>query len=183
MGTASESSASSEVTRDLLAGCREGDRDAQHRLYELTHRQVYRLLVRMVGAQDAADVTQQLFLKVFQKIGQFRGASRFETWLYRVAVHEALQFRRRKSQRRFCTLTVEPEISRTATHEERELLTTALARLDRPLCAALTLREVNGLAYREIAEVMKIPEGTVGSRLNRARQELRKHLVDLGWEP
>lgn len=181
MCTTSDRSSAIGVTADLLARCRNGDRDAQHQLYELCHRQVYRLLVRMVGLQEAADVTQQVFLKVFGKISQFRGQSRFETWLYRVSVHEALQFRRRSTRWKFSTLTREPEARQFTVDEERDLLERALARLDQELRTALTLREVTGLSYREMAEVLKIPEGTVGSRLSRARQELQRHLVDLGW--
>ena len=75
----------------VLAGCRSSERRAQQRLYELSQRQVYRLMVRMVRLQDAADVTQQVFLQVFRKIDQFAHHSKFETWLYRLAANEALQ--------------------------------------------------------------------------------------------
>ena len=74
----------------LIAACRAGDRNAQERLYGLLHARVYRLMVRMVGLQDAGDVMQLVFLKVFDKIDQFEGHARFETWVYRVAVNEAL---------------------------------------------------------------------------------------------
>ncbi len=170
----------------VLAGCRSSERCAQQRLYELSHRQVYRLMVRMVGLQDAADVTQQVFLQVYRKIGQFAGHSKFETWLYRLAVNEALQHLRKGHRWKFQTLSREP-MSHHEPEEERdehkELLEQALARVEPELRSIFVLREVDGLSYREIAEAMGTPEGTVGSRLNRARRELRQHLADLGWEP
>ena len=67
--------------------------------------------------------------------------------------------------------------------ERKELMEQALARLDPELRSIFLLREVEELSYQEIAETLDIPEGTVGSRLNRARRELRGHVVELGWEP
>ena len=84
-------SGATAVDHAILAGCRARKRDAQQRLYELSCDQVYRIVVRVVGRQDAADVTQQVFLQVFRKIDQFADHSRFETWLYRLAVNEALR--------------------------------------------------------------------------------------------
>ena len=170
----------------VLAGCRSSERGAQQRLYELSHRQVYRLMVRMVGLQDAADMTQQVFLQVFRKIDQFAGHSKFETWLYRLAVNEALQHLRNGQRWNFQTLSREP-VSHHIPDEERdehkELLDRALSRIEPELRSIFVLREVEGLSYREIAETIDAPEGTVGSRLNRARHELQQHLADLGWEP
>lgn len=70
----------------LVAGCRAGDRDSQRRLYDKCSPRVYRLAMRMVGVQDAADVTQQTFLRAFCHLDQYDGNARFETWLYRLAV-------------------------------------------------------------------------------------------------
>ncbi len=180
------STESAVVDAAVLAGCRSCERGAQQRLYELSHRQVYRLMVRMVGLQDATDVTQQVFLQVFRKIDQFAGHSKFETWLYRLASNEALQHLRKGRRWKFQPLTQEP-VSRHASEEDRnenkELIERALSKIDPELRAIFVLREIEGLTYREIAEAIEIPEGTVGSRLNRARRELQQHLADLGWEP
>lgn len=170
----------------VLVGCRSGERCAQQRLYELCHRQVYRLMVRMVDSQEAADVTQQVFLQVFRKIDQFAGHSKFETWLYRLAVNEALQHLRKGKRWKFQPLSQEPvshHKPEAEYDEHQELLNHALTRVEPELRAIFTLRQVEGLSYREIAEAVGIPEGTVGSRLNRARRELQQHLADLGWEP
>ena len=176
----------SAIDAAVLAGCRSGERGARQCLYELSHRQVYQLMVRMVGFQDAEDVTQQVFLQVFHKIDQFAGHSKFETWLYRLAVNEALQHLRKERRWKFRTLSRDP-VSRHKPEEERdehqELLQQALLRVEPELRSIFVLREVEGLSYREIAEAIEIPEGTVGSRLNRARRDLQQHLADLGWKP
>jgi DNA-directed RNA polymerase specialized sigma24 family protein len=78
----------------IVAACQCGDRAAQRELYEHCNPRVFRLAVRMVGAQEASDLTQQVFLRVYHSIHQFTGRSGFETWLYRLAVNECLQFLR-----------------------------------------------------------------------------------------
>lgn len=169
-----------------VAACQRGDRVAQRNLYEASHQNVYRLMVRMVGLQDASDLTQQVFLQVFRKIGQYSGRAQFGTWIYRVAINEALQHLRRSKRTRLRILEQEPmdrSPDRYKNVGDKELLEKALGRLDPELRSAFLLREVEGLSYKEIAEALQIPEGTVGSRLNRARRELKQQLIELGWEP
>ncbi|QDT21992.1 MULTISPECIES: RNA polymerase sigma factor [Gimesia] len=175
-----------EIDAGLLERCRSKKRSAQQCLYELCHRQVYRLMVRTVGLQDAGDVTQQVFLQLFRKIDQFESQSKFETWLYRLAINEGLQHLRKGRRWNFQNLSHEPMSQHNPEFERidhKELLEVALSRIEPELLSIFVLREVQGLSYREIAEVMEIPEGTVGSRLNRARRELQQQLADLGWEP
>ena len=180
-----QASSTAAIDAALLQGCCAGERSAQKRLYESCLGQVYRLMVRMVGMQDAEDLTQQVFLQVFRKLEQFVGESRFETWLYRLATNEALQFLRKERRWKFQHLTVDP-MSQTPpeqfAHDDRDLLEQALQRLDPELRSVFVLKEVEKLPYQEVAEALNIPEGTVGSRLNRARRELQRHLTDLGWE-
>ena len=177
-----------EPLSDLVAGCqqrKQGSRDAQRQLYELCHRRVYRLVVRMVGRQEAADVIQQVFLQVFRAIDRFDGRSRFETWLYRVTMNEALQHLRRQRRWHWTPLVsdlVDCEPNQERHLDYKELLEYALARLAPELRSLFLLREVEKQSYAEIAEVSQIPEGTVASRLNRARQLLKQHLLELGWE-
>jgi RNA polymerase sigma-70 factor (ECF subfamily) len=171
---------------EVVKACQKGDPTAQRRLYEVSHQNVYRLMVRMVGVQDAADVSQQVFLQAFRKIGQFSGRSQFGTWIYRVAVNEALQHLRKAKRSRVQILEQEPMDRSPDSYksfDDKELLEQALGRLDPDLRSAFLLREVEGLSYSEIADALKIPGGTVGSRLNRARRELKQQLVELGWEP
>ncbi len=175
-----------ETDSKAVEACPRGDPVAQRRLYEASHRNVYRLMVRMVGLQDAADLTQQVFLQVFRRIGQFSGQAQIGTWIYRVAVNEALQHFRRSKHSRVRTLTQEPmdrSPDSCVNVDHKELLEHALTRLEPDLRSAFLIREVEGLTYSEIAEALEIPEGTVGSRLNRARRELKQHLIELGWGP
>lgn len=175
-----------ETDAQAVEACQRGDPIAQRRLYEASHRNVYRLMVSMVGLQDAADLTQQVFLQVFRRIGLFSGRAQIGTWIYRVAINEALQYLRRSKRTRLLTLEQEPMDRSPDSYEnvgDKELLELALERLEPELRSAFLLREVEGLSYKEIAEALEVPEGTVGSRLNRARRELKQRLVELGWEP
>ncbi|MCA9007910.1 MAG: RNA polymerase sigma factor, partial [Planctomycetaceae bacterium] len=167
-------------------GCQARESHAQERLYGLCHARIYHLMVRMVGLQDAADLTQQIFLQTFRKIDQYAGQSKFETWFYRLAINEALQYLRKTRRRSHLSLTQEPMCQNQPEQNRRdmkELLEEALSRLEPEVLSVFILHEVEKLTYREIAEVKKIAEGTVGSRMNRARRELKQHLTDLGWEP
>lgn len=175
-----------DVVAEMVAGCQTGDRTAQRRLYESFHRNVYRLMARMVGADEAPDLVQEVFFQVFRKIGQYSGRGRFDRWLYRLSVNEAFQHLRRRRSRQHRSLVYEPADESVRGDERvdrKELMEQALARLEPELRSICLLREIEELSYREIAETFGIPEGTVGSRLNRARRELREHLVSLGWEP
>jgi RNA polymerase sigma-70 factor (ECF subfamily) len=168
-----------------VAGCRNQEPAAQRSLVLATQDQVYRLLFRLVGQQDAEDVAQLVYLQVFQRLGQFRGDSSFTTWLYRLTVNEAMQHLRRERSRRTRLLNLEPQDDRSQRgdgEETRELLACALEKLAPELRAVFLLREVERLSYSEISAALEIPMGTVASRLNRAREELQNHLRKLGWD-
>jgi RNA polymerase sigma-70 factor (ECF subfamily) len=184
--TGTACSAESDEEREIIELCQAGNREGQRRLYERFHVMVFRLMVRIHGEQDAADLTQQVFLRTFRKIHQFRDGSQLQTWLYRLAINEALQFRRRHVRWRFMPLPphlIDGQGSHIQRTENRELLDVAIHRIDPNLWAIFTLREMEGLSYREIATILDIPEGTVASRLNRARKELQSRLIQLGWQP
>jgi len=168
----------SEEIGKIVAGCRDGDSAAQRQLYEQYHRRVYSLSYRLVGRQDAADLTQEIFLRVFAGLNSFRGTAEFSTWLYRIAVNECLRHLRSRSHH-LEPLTCDP-VSPVAGPDQRleqtELLERALAHLDERLRTVFLLRESEGLSYDQIAAVLEIPPGTVASQLNRARVELRAFL-------
>ena len=168
----------------VVASCQQGNRLTQRQLYDLCHQSIFRLAARIVGWQDAVDVTQEIFLQIFRSIGLFNGKSRFETWMYRLAVNESLQYLRRMRRWRNPTLDWEPMDDKHPEEnaERKELLELALLRIDPELRAIFLLREVEGLSYQDIAKALQIPEGTVGSRLNRARRELQKILTEFGFE-
>ena len=161
-----------------------GDRDEQRVIYETLVERVHRLVLRIVGASDAEDVTQNLFLHLFAKLKSFRHESEFATWVHRLAVNEALQHMRRV--RRHATVQLTPADATQGDSgsdtDWKELFETAMSRIDSELRLILELKELEQMPYSQIAEIIGIPEGTVGSRLNRARRELRYQLSALGWE-
>jgi RNA polymerase sigma-70 factor, ECF subfamily len=183
-----ETSRSSESPNDVsqtVEGCQRGDRDAERRLYEQFAATVFRVAARIVGRQDAADVSQETFLKAFRSIHEFSGRANVGTWLYRIAVNESLQHVRRNKAARWKPLPNEPvdgSVSTIERNQQHEILERALGMLAPELRAILILRETEDLSYSEISETLQIPEGTVASRISRARQELRERLTDLGWE-
>lgn len=171
---------------DIVDRCQSGDRLAQRELYDTFNAMLYRLALRMVGVNDASDLVQKIFMQVYRSIGKFNGMSKFQTWLYRLAVNECLQHRRSTSRRPAEAITHDPPARNSQSGNERvehrELLEVALQRVDADLSSIFLLREVEQLSYSEIASVLNISEGTVASRLNRARRALRDMLVELGWE-
>ena len=166
--------------RDLIESCLRGDCEAQQSLYEQYSGKIYRLMFRMVGSSHADDLTQQVFLCVLRKLDKFHGHSLFSTWLYRVASNEALQFLREShrdlEQPIRCELA-DNQSDATDQVDQRELLEFALSRLDPELRAIFLLRESEGLSYYDIALTLDIAEGTVASRLSRARRRMRE-LID-----
>lgn len=168
----------------VVTASQQGIAEAQSELYHQFHDSVFRLAKQMVGPEKASDLTQHIFLQTFRKIDQFVGESQFKTWLYRLAVNECLQHSRRNGSKRAVVPLVE-RIVRSPAHtdvvEQKELLETALQRLDCELRLIFLLREMEGLTYAEIAAALSISIGTVTSRLRKARQLLRAYLLELGW--
>ena len=160
-----------------------GDREAQRLVYESLKDSIGRLVSRIIEDSDVDDVTQDIFLHVFCSLGEFRFESKFTTWVYRLAVNDALQHLRRKRRRRLVPLeNLEmPGGTQQNDIENNEVLHLALSKLDPELRVILHLKEEQDECYATIAEILRIPEGTVGSRLNRARRELKKELLALGW--
>ena len=162
----------------LVERCRRGDREAQRDLFEQTSDRIYRLLLRMTGNRDDAfDLAQQTYVKGLTQIETFDGRSSIGTWFYRIAVNEALQFlRRRKTMRRKLERAAPSRdngVSEAETTIVRLDIRAALADVDPSDRAILLLRYQDGLDYRAMAEVVGCAEGTVASRLSRARDRLR----------
>lgn len=168
-----------------LRKAQSGEPAAQHALYCSFRIRVYGLTVRLVGLNDADDVTQQIWLQIFRNLSRFHATSSLRTWIFRLTVNECLQFRRRVGRRPRVSLEIDPVDQKPLVQDEsadREAIQVALDRLEPELRAIFVLREIEKLSYAEIAAALKIAEGTVASRLSRARMELRQHLNALGWE-
>ncbi len=165
-----------------------GSREYRKRIYELLASRVYRVIRKIVGPSNADDVMQEFVIQLFAKLNQFRFESSLETWAHRMAVNQGLQYLRktnREEQRvRKIALTTEmsTQTNSEAKADDAEILQLAMKQISGEQRAILHMKEVEGLGYEAIASFLGIPEGTVGSRLNKARKELRSSLIQLGWE-
>jgi len=178
----------------LVQQCAQGSEEACTRLVTDHQRMVYQLGLHLLGDhQEALDLSQEVFLRVFRTLSQFHGRSTLKTWIYRIAINQAAN-RRRWWRRRHQSQQV-PLEEHTAAHgelaetrraadpdrvlEEREVaqkVWTALETLPFDQRAVIVLREIDGLSYDEIAESLGVAVGTVKSRLARARRGLRAAL-------
>lgn len=176
--------------RDLVASARRGDPDAYGVLVRRYQDRLYPTLLRLTGRhEDACDLLQETFLRAYLKLDRFQGESSFFTWIYRIGINLALSdMRRRKpplqlhdpdrEARRELAQSVErTDPSRPLEQAERDAqVEKALDSLLPDYRAVVVLKDIDGLRYEEIAQIMKIPVGTVRSRLHRARAELREKL-------
>lgn len=169
----------------VIEACRQGDRAAFQLLFETYKDKVFSIAVYSSGDRSLAeDVTQQIFLKLFTAIRQFRGDSEFTTWLYRLVVNACLDERRRR--RRWLPLgeTVamrnpgdkKPQEKQYARIEVAEAVREAIGELKPKFRLPILLKYIEGLSYEEIATVMGCSKGTVASRLNRGHSQLAKRL-------
>lgn len=174
----SERSGDRVTQGELIEGCRRGDREAQHELYAHTSERIYRLLLTMTRDADAAfDLAQDTYVQAFTRIDQFDGRSTLATWVYRIAVNQALQFLRKgeRAKRRMSKID-RPEAPADDSLSIQMDVSAALADLDPRDRTILILRYQDGLDYRAIADILECAPGTVASGLNRARQRLRDRL-------
>lgn len=174
-------------TDDLEAvrSCLDGDVKSFELLVEKYQGVVYNIALRMVrNPEDAEDISQAAFLKAYEKLGTYRDSFRFYSWLYRIAVNEALNFLDR--QKRFTRLDERIEDPRQAldaaseVRERDERIQEALMELKPDHRAVLILKHFEDFSYEEIGAILDIPEKRVKSRLFTARQVLREVLVKKG---
>jgi RNA polymerase sigma-70 factor (ECF subfamily) len=180
----------------LLELCRSGDPQAFARLVALHEGMVFNLAARLLGdAEEARDASQEVFLQVFRTLARFEGRSTLRTWIFRIVVNHCRNrqrwWRRRKKDRccaiedltpaQEARLPAGPEGESPYEHarrgEEARHVQAALLRLSFDHRAILLLREVEGLTCEQVAAALRLPEGTVKSRLARAREALRRKLV------
>lgn len=180
---------------DLIRRSQGGDGDAFNALVLAYQDQVYRFTIRMLGhAQAAEDATQETFLNAYRAIRSFRGDI-FRPWLLRIAsnaCHDHLRSRQRRPSESLDAILEDPARQsiltspapspedRALQQELSEAITRGLTTLPEDLRLAVALVDVQGLSYEEAAEVMRVPLGTVKSRLSRGRAQLRDYLLGLG---
>jgi len=175
----------------LVARAKEGDLTALEELFNRYRNQVFSLAYRMTGSpSDAEDLCQEIFLQVMRKVGSFEGRSSFSTWLYRVSMNRSRDYLRRK-KRSPEMLSQEGDPPEQHDHnagtsgglesvaiasEAQRLVQGALMELPVSLRAPLVLHELEGMQYHEVASLLKLPVGTVKSRIFRARIKLAEIL-------
>ncbi len=177
-----------------------GDVNAFEKLVKEYEKNVYNLALRMTGnSEDAADMSQEAFIKAYNSITSFRGDSKFSVWLYRIVSNVCLDFLRSRNRKQTVSLSAEnddgedveldiadetqsPELllDRSMT---RDAVRRGLAALPPDHREILLLREIQGLSYEEIASVLGLEEGTVKSRIFRARKKLCSFLIKDGNIP
>jgi RNA polymerase sigma-70 factor (ECF subfamily) len=152
--------------------------------------QVYRVVRGVVKDEhEAEDITQEVFIRAWRAIGSFRGDSQFSTWLHRIAINTSRNFLQSRLRR---VAASDIDVSEAETYEGgtflrdpdtpealirrdelEQVIQDTLAGLSEDMRTALTLREMDGMSYEEIAEVMQCPVGTIRSRIHRAREEMQ----------
>ncbi|HZY62246.1 MAG TPA: sigma-70 family RNA polymerase sigma factor [Edaphobacter sp.] len=185
----------------LVADLKAGSEQAFALLIAQYHQPLYSLIARSINdPADAADITQEVFIKVFRSIRGFHGEASLRTWLYRIALHEASNQRRWWSRHKKQEITIDSPLEEddgnnntclsatladdsnspfdnVAQSEIREHVEAALRQVPEAFRTVLVLREIEGFAYEEIAEILNVNIGTVKSRLTRGRAALRTLLV------
>ena len=176
--------------QDLLAECRNGSRKAFESLFLENQKRVFSVALNFFGGRSdlAEDITQQVFLKIFAKIGEFRGDAEFTTWLYRITVNACLD-EQRKTRRFFSIDNFFGEIRVKKTQDEKfeqrevsDEVQKAIGELKPKFRLPILLKYSEGLSYQEIAKVLGCSIGTISSRLNRGHKLLAQKLGHLKGE-
>ncbi|MFC0308778.1 RNA polymerase sigma factor RpoE [Gallibacterium trehalosifermentans] len=187
---------SEELTdQNLVEKAQQGDKKAFNLLVARYQNKVAGLLTRYVSANDIPDVVQETFIKVYRSLESFRGESAFYTWVYRIAVNTAKNYLMSQGRRpptedvlaedaesyeigsRLRNIDTPENL--TLSDELKEIVFKTIDSLPDELKTAITLRELEGLSYEEIAEIMDCPVGTVRSRIFRAREFIENQLAPL----
>jgi len=180
--------------RQALERARGGDVEAFGQLVSKYQDRIVNILYRFTrDYEDAVDLAQETFIRAFRGLEKFKGTSTFFTWLYRIALNQALshtrsrksrpparEFSEAEEKRGIAEAASDPASNPVRTVEQRELhrlIGDALSRLDEPLREAIILRDIEGLSYEEISEILSVSLGAVKTRIHRARMRLRKELA------
>ena len=174
--------------KELVARCREGEDDAWRELVDRFGSKVYAIAYHFtLKREDAEELSQEIFLKIFENLHRYDGGFPLVAWILSVSRNLCIdRYRRRKREKSFrfvsddavtALLKSEDDPSSMALKKERtQLLFSALAEIPEDLAEILVLRDLNGLAYDEIGKALELPDGTVKSRLFRARAEVARKI-------
>lgn len=183
-----------EVESVLIRKAKNGDVHAFENLIEIHRKRVYNIALKMLHNQeDAYDITQEVFIRVFKSMKEFREEASFSTWIYRITKNACLdELRKRKNK---ATVSMDEDLETEdgtikrqvedcspgpdalyESMELRDIVRTAIELLSDEHKFVIILRDLQGFSYEEIAKVLECPEGTVKSRINRARKALKEIL-------
>ena len=175
---------------DLISRCKKGDQEALKEIFDQYHQRVYRIAYGVVRhREEALDIVQEVFIKLFRSIQNFEGKSKFYTYLYRMAMNTAIDHTRKMGKNLSLSLDEDRGFQPSERDEKRpdralldkeleERVNQAMGKLPGDQRAALILREVEGLSYQEMAEAMGCSIGTVMSRLHYGRKRIQALLKD-----
>ena len=170
---------------ELIERCLAGERKAFEELLRQYQKPVYNVAYRIVGnPDDAADITQVVFLKAFEKLDRYKPEYRFFSWIYRIAINESINYNRHRGRQQSLegnesAATSSPDAEAEASQQSREIQE-SLMQLNPDYRTVVVLRHFSDLSYREISEVLDTPEKTIKSRLYSARQLMKEALLDRG---
>ncbi|MDZ4730002.1 MAG: RNA polymerase sigma factor [Xanthomonadales bacterium] len=170
---------------ELINRCRLGDRVALGQLVKEYERPIFNAAYRVLGKpDDAADVTQVVFLKVFERLDQYNPKFKFFSWIYRIAINEAINHRNRTRNEQTLEeeqfVSVENPESSLNAEQLADFVQDGLMKLQEDYRVVVVLRHFSDLSYQDISDVLHIPEKTVKSRLYSARQIMKAYLADRG---
>ena len=175
---------------DMISRCQQGDQEALKEIFDKYHKKVYRIAYGVVRQrEEALDVVQDVFIKLFRSIKNFKGRSNFYTYLYRMVMNTAIDHKRKAGKQFMSSLdeegrfepSDEPEKGPEKILLQKELeerVKRAMDKLPDEQKAALVFRDVEGLSYQEMAEAMGCSIGTVMSRLHYGRKRMQESLKD-----
>jgi RNA polymerase sigma-70 factor, ECF subfamily len=168
----------------LIAACRRGEARAMEMLYHQFKRRVFGMAHRIVGPNDAEEVAQEVFVRVFRGLAAFRGDSALSTWIYRLTVNASLSHLARRGRRQEISDDNLPEVPATPEPERDPGLAArieaCLERLPAGYRAILVLHDVEGLSHEECAAILECRVGTCKSQLHKARARMRELLGPIG---
>lgn len=186
--------------RALVARTQDGDRAAFAALVERYQERVLNVVYRRLDDRDLAlDVAQEVFFKAYRGLNGFQGNAQFYTWLFRIALNESVSAHRKNARHRRPvsldgpgpdgeSMQDPPDSSfdpadAAARSDDQAMVQQAIAALEEDLARVILLRDIDGLAYQEIAEVLEVPLGSVKSRIHRARRALKAQLTQVLEQP
>lgn len=180
--------------KELIDRAKKGDVNAFEQLIEGCQKKVFNIAFRMLGnIDDASELSQEVFLKAYKSIKNFKGDSLFNTWIYKVTTNTCLDELRKRKNKKVVSLDEDiefagneikrqirdnspgPEVA-VENNELKRVVGDSISMLSEEYKTVIVLRDIHGFSYEEISRIIKCPEGTVKSRISRARQALKKIL-------